>query len=85
MQILCGLQVVFFLFNCQTPAAVSEKLPAEQPVKAENASIRINRTEIVDVLFLFISLAPCCFLYCNSSGHLYRRPEPLRYIIAEAL
>ena len=30
MQILCGLQVVFFLFNCQTPVyllyAVSSKI-----------------------------------------------------------
>ena len=24
MQILCGLQVVFFLFNCQTPEEMTE-------------------------------------------------------------
>ena len=30
MQILCGLQVVFFLFNCQTP--VQEMLNAMEPL-----------------------------------------------------
>ena len=25
MQVLCGLQVVFFLFNCQTPVHMLEK------------------------------------------------------------
>lgn len=27
MQILCGLQVVFFLFNCQTPVPLFIRLP----------------------------------------------------------
>lgn len=27
MQVLCGLQVVFFLFNCQTPGFI-QSLPA---------------------------------------------------------
>ena len=25
MQVLCGLQVVFFLFNCQTPEMTNEE------------------------------------------------------------
>lgn len=29
MQVLCGLQVVFFLFNCQTPEHIGLKQTAE--------------------------------------------------------
>ena len=41
MQILCGLQVVFFLFNCQTPgygalAQLVEHLTFNQVVRGSN-------------------------------------------------
>ena len=42
MQILCGLQVVFFLFNCQTPEAGNHgygEKRQKKGTKAENGRI----------------------------------------------
>ena len=39
MQVLCGLQVVFFLFNCQTPAYL-QILVSKNPGKDINAYYR---------------------------------------------
>ena len=38
MQILCGLQVVFFLFNCQTPERSPPKRKAARSNRARDAS-----------------------------------------------
>lgn len=43
MQVLCGLQVVFFLFNCQTPGAY---LP-EGKESSWSAEILVQRAEMV--------------------------------------
>ena len=52
MQILCGLQVVFFLFNCQTPAKVKDASDlmtnapdVVDPVQLEELGIAVVKTE----------------------------------------
>ena len=48
MQVLCGLQVVFFLFNCQTPVAVGDKIRLAMDTSRLHIFDNVTERTIVD-------------------------------------
>ena len=76
MQILCGLQVVFFLFNCQTPADCLQTLQDRDAVRiisvvfCHSLLLLLSKSQIL--FFAYLSNITQIFVffqsYCSQPG-----------------